>query len=915
VKTQWKLRSIKCSQRQKKNWNYVDFFKPDRKNLALPNTDYSIDQRQGVVSSYKENGERNTNYSFDNLGRLTRIKNDRGSEFSVSYQDNSPLPNLYTENFQSYTLSFDPFYFQPLSVTTPLGATWSYTYSPEGITQKVYKANPENNQNELLFSQEINDPSDLTVWNVFFKGTNYTQELDTWGRPFAVTSYGKRKLYSGKSFKSLDGKNLRETMPSYGGFSEDTEKTWAYDHLGRVVLSRDKRRGKKVEIKYEKGLKIYFTNGKQSEVTKKTLTGKILSQEKQGEKLTFSPNAFGDLTGLREFGEKWSYNRYGVSLSNLGAKPSWKIDYRSFDKSGLIESRMDSGIMIQSDDKGRILKTSNIGLGNNFAAIFYQANFENDLLSSEIFTWGKDNSEAKKNSYLYNSDGLLTELKSNMVSQNWTYDFFGRLQSDSAGVYTYDAQAVSSLSPYISQLERDAFGNIISIQYASGLLTSINYEKQTKTKIEASFNKTTLFKIETKLNEDIQIKERATESNLKNQTLENFNYNAKTLLFESATAKQAVQRNQKGQVTGYNGMTFSWDGENLSVISGVGNFYYSPKGELQIAQVNGLTLKKLGNESYLINDKIVRLITIDKLAVGVMIDKRFFPIVSDHLGSIVSMFDESGKNLLWHRSYDAWGKKTVAYSTTNSEAKSLEQLCLWSFAHLKEIPDVNILTSASTTNLYWSKSRVYLAEAQEWLSVDPLLKWNPNSLIANPGNWMGIRYVNNDPLNFVDESGYLGIGVGGGFNVTMGPLRFDGNVDLRVVHDSTKSMFDVSSYSIGLHYTSPSVTAFGDKTRTGYKSGVAGIHFDAGFNFKKNNADNISQLSGKTLNSGFTLGKGVDLGFDLTTSIRDLNGAELRNNSGLPVSEVSFSLGGGLGVEGHVTIESENRGIFNINSN
>jgi hypothetical protein len=140
-------------------------------------------------------------------------------------------------------------------------------------------------------------------------------------------------------------------MPSYDGFSDETNRSWAYDHLGRIVLSVHKRSGKTIETKYEKGLKISFTNGKQTEVTKETLTGKILSQEKQGEKFTFSPNAFGELTGLREFGEKWSYDRYGDSLSNQGTTPFWKKENRTFDKSGLIESRIDNGIMIQSDDK------------------------------------------------------------------------------------------------------------------------------------------------------------------------------------------------------------------------------------------------------------------------------------------------------------------------------------------------------------------------------------------------------------------------------------------------------------------------------------------------------------------------------------------------------------------------------------
>jgi hypothetical protein len=201
-----------------------------------------------------------------------------------------------------------------------------------------------------------------------------------------------------------------------------------------------------------------------------------------------------------------------------------------------------------------------------------------------------------------------------------------------------------------------------------------------------------------------------------------------------------------------------------------------------------------------------------------------------------------------------------------------------------------------------------------WQEADNLVKWNPNSLLNAPGNWNPMVYAANDPVNFVDPSGNAGIGVGGGFSITLGPLRFDGGLDVRVIRDSTKSVFDLSSYSAGLHYTSPSITAFGDKTLGGYRSGVAGFHIDTGINLKISNADNISQIKGTAFSSGFNLGKGIDLGFEITSSIRSKHGELKRNNVGNPISEMSFSIGGGIGAEAHIATENRNRDLININA-
>jgi hypothetical protein len=69
-----------------------------------------------------------------------------------------------------------------------------------------------------------------------------------------------------------------------------------------------------------------------------------------------------------------------------------------------------------------------------------------------------------------------------------------------------------------------------------------------------------------------------------------------------------------------------------------------------------------------------------------------------------------------------------------------------------------------------------------WQEADNLVKWNPNSLLNAPGNWNPLVYAANDPVNFVDPSGRIGLpaamilgGAAMGFGSVVGQRLLDGN--------------------------------------------------------------------------------------------------------------------------------------------
>jgi len=64
------------------------------------------------------------------------------------------------------------------------------------------------------------------------------------------------------------------------------------------------------------------------------------------------------------------------------------------------------------------------------------------------------------------------------------------------------------------------------------------------------------------------------------------------------------------------------------------------------------------------------------------------------------------------------------------------------------------VTFKEKNNRYWSHSRIYSAHARQWLSIDPTIIWNPETLLNKPGNWNSTMYCSGDPVNFVDPSGH-----------------------------------------------------------------------------------------------------------------------------------------------------------------
>jgi RHS repeat-associated protein len=88
--------------------------------------------------------------------------------------------------------------------------------------------------------------------------------------------------------------------------------------------------------------------------------------------------------------------------------------------------------------------------------------------------------------------------------------------------------------------------------------------------------------------------------------------------------------------------------------------------------------------------------------------------------------------------------------TPHAQERALVKLIPWSFAGL--IDPLSVFADKHTPTLYWSQSRVYSPTLREWLTVDPMVKMDPQSLVEMPGNWNAVEYASGDPVNLVDTS-------------------------------------------------------------------------------------------------------------------------------------------------------------------
>jgi hypothetical protein len=113
-------------------------------------------------------------------------------------------------------------------------------------------------------------------------------------------------------------------------------------------------------------------------------------------------------------------------------------------------------------------------------------------------------------------------------------------------------------------------------------------------------------------------------------------------------------------------------------------------------------------------------------------------------------------------------------------------------------------------------------------------------------------YVQNNPLNWIDPLGLIGVGVSYGGAISLPGFRFSTHFELRFFRDSTKSVNDLSSYSFAITNTTTYANNWDDDPCN--NATVYGAEVDFGPDILISNANHYSHVEGMSNNGGLSAG-------------------------------------------------------------
>lgn len=739
-----------------------------------------------VRNSYNEDGqlesqcrgERCTWFDYDQLGRLEFVKSNviDGEGIKFTYFANTPLVETASDEKGESEFTFDELGYKLVTHKTPDHNLFSYLWNKDGLLAE-YKINAISHYK--LKSLTASDA------DVLVNETHVSLFFDAFGRVRLKHLNGPDGIVSsGVSSFGHDGSLLSKMENLFEGNTRNPniEVLLQYDYLGQVVNeeaypgtdSHSSFNYKREQLTVEKKLDDLLIESSTVNVAQ----DREFRNTYMNEEYEFLLDINNNITSLIGDGAeilRWSHDEYGqvtrfVDLTSdiYGEKLSLRnisplgntIDYPGIMS---VESRFDGQIKAVDSESLPVLS-----LRTRYD--------KGRLIESDSFAKSNLSQSAIHRAYTYEKNRIASETVGNL-SRTFKFDAYDRISTiivkdpsrkiDSNRKLTYSRNLTSSVSPFISNIQYDAYDRITKVIYKNGSTLRRSYFANGILKsVEMSDGDLNLFSEEYTLNNENKYATTHTR--------------VKPFGIDSGAIPHIYvnQRIQKIYQSGGNNVVdpddYLVDG-NLKSLPSVDfistNFFYDHNGTLMIACADGLSpdsedcYKSIDNNSFTYKGYFVEAIKVNGIMLGILINNNFFPVIEDKIGSIRAMFFNNA--MLWHRSFSDWGEKGTP-TFNQGELKNLalftENITIWNFAKLITPP--NYTKSKISPELYWSLSRVYSPSRGRWLTTDPMGKWSPNLFIKQKGNWDLTRYCNDDPVNFVDPSGYwahiaIGAGIGG----------------------------------------------------------------------------------------------------------------------------------------------------------
>jgi RHS repeat-associated protein len=189
------------------------------------------------------------------------------------------------------------------------------------------------------------------------------------------------------------------------------------------------------------------------------------------------------------------------------------------------------------------------------------------------------------------------------------------------------------------------------------------------------------------------------------------------------------------------------------------------------------------------------------------------------------------------------------------------------------------------TGLHYNYHRYYDPQLGRYLRADPIGLAGGINLYA---------YVRNNPVNLIDPDGLKGFGVTYGMAWTVPGYRGSFHLELRIIHDDTKSWYDISAYSGGL-------TSTAGWHNPDCEGKAEGLEIDWGSDFLFSNANNISDILDHSM-TDIGISAGILQGFDFELSSMTNADGTLTGVRELSVGNplIPFPASANIGAEYHV---------------
>ena len=688
--------------------------------------------------------------TYDEKGRVIQYEDDFGAGYLLHY-DSTVNPTDVSINGENFQINRDELWENEIINSSNAG-TYIYDYKNQELVSITRRRN--NQAAELYKKEDFNklatflDPS----YEISYFGLNYLIELNEFGESTRISTRKNNELVILSELELIDGKIITSRLPYKESKPRKYMTSFKYDAFGRTILQNEDYHDVKRSTIYNKDCVTSKINNTLLDVKCSNLSGDLTYSSYFQKGYYFQHSATGKILNIDKE-TKWNYQDSTITSFEYQ-------DYRA---------------VRNSSNRNRVTKYNNLTTTfNNNAQIesystpYYEIKEEYEANKIKSQTINLDNGQSIATNYAYEFN-LLSKDSSPFHTSTYKYDEYDRIKQattstknqESTLSYIYHEGDLKKIRPYIQDIEYLPNGRVTEVVYKNGLKLNLVYRygsvlklikmlKNGKSVYSSSYTYNKLNQLTKTLNwgpqlikdldknyhyqdNKIKLKKNITNSKRNYDGFLEKSFNDRFEHCGSYLCKiKSMSKTQINIFTKELGLKAGFDP----------NKNFNPYAQDQFFRIN--------KNELIFEGQYIRLIDIAGMPLGIEIDGIFYPSMINNKNEIIGLLSPDGSEILFIRKMDAWGEKELLTQKDQAQMEKLDNLVIWSFGSLVHSP----LEKYNNKDLYYSQSRTYSVSAKQWTALDPLLVWSPESLINTNGNFEALTYCNDDPVNFVDPSGY-----------------------------------------------------------------------------------------------------------------------------------------------------------------